>query len=111
MALAAHHFNPESSMRSSRSVSLVLGFSLLIVAALPMAALAQCGEPGVTGGGSVIQYVGDEGPAVSLNNLGLDRIVIQHFNQARWMAARWLAASRLAGARAPLPSTRVGRVR
>jgi len=98
-------------MRSSRSISLVFGISLLIGAALPLASFAQAGGPGITGGGSVIQYVGDEGPSASMNTLGLDQIVLQHFSQARLMAARWLAASRLAGARAPLHSTRVGRVR
>ncbi len=98
-------------MRSSRSVSLVLGISLLTMAVLPLTSLAQGGVPGIIGGGSVIQYVGDEGPVASSSSLGLDRIVLQHLSQAWWMAPRWFAASRLAGARAPLISTRVGRVR
>ena len=98
-------------MRPSRSVSIFLGISLLATALLPLAALAQCGVPGVTGGGSVIQYVGDEGTATASPSLGIDRIVLQHFDQARSLAARWLAASRLAGARASRTSARTGRGR
>lgn len=97
-------------MRSSRFVSIVLGLGLLVTAMLPLAAFAQAGLPGVTGGGSAFQYVGDDSPTAPAATLGIDRIVLQHFYQARSMAARWLAASRLAGTRAS-SSIHLGRVR